>query len=748
MEKNTNYKITKRNEETGICIIVDKYLNYGLADEEFNIILPVEYMQISFCKDGDENINLVKKDENGNPKYGRANKNGKIIIEPKYDSIRLLTNGTYELRSDNKKYSADPKTGNLDIKPDDSEDYNEFYTKGLELLNAGDYVNAHECFIQAADLENNNEYYKLLQIKCMYLYSKEYEISEDFYIDFMQKCNQFLTTSSHNYDISIYFWRGEILFDLDKYNDALQDYMKVAELDPSYEKIYYCIGNTYSSLKRYNKAIEFYDKAIDTDPDFSFNYNNRGDAKFYLNKPVEYALEDFKQSYKLNECNICAFVNIIKISLYNKEYEQAIKLCKEFAETKEPQLVDFWMLKSIAEYRLGNLDTALKDFNNCCEELKLYIAKTSRQIADLGYISDMLVESNYVDLKIEFLESIIKDVKNLKEKFSEKYKMCSFCGKPESKTDFIINKNGAQICNECLTLCNEILEEENCCYNYQSATLKRNIDKNEIHCSFCGRSKSEVEKFIQDDDIYICNGCIGVCNNVIKNNTNFDTEYQKAIEEINHNSFYTTNEDSNNDYLKDKFLYIYGKSLAYKYLVKAAHVLKKHNCKKKDRQKILKFLYNSSEHYIDSALHTNFEFNKPEMERLLTVGMEAAFHRIVVLYKNNLLNNPTLAERITDTFTAIVCAVELKYIEDKDSLKGEYYIANAIYLRELKLSLKEMLDEGKISKEQYNHALDKSGLVYLSDEISRLMKTKSFQLSKPVSIILLILIWVIFKLIF
>ena len=109
-------------------------------------------------------------------------------------------------------------------------------------------------------------------------------------------------------------------------------------------------------------------------------------------------------------------------------------------------------------------------------------------------------------------------------------------------------------------------------------------------------------------------------------------------------------------------------------------------------------MYGCSEYYIDSALHVEFDFKKQEMERLLTVGMEVAFHRIVVMYKNNILNNPTMAEDIIDTFASIVCAVELNYIKDKDKLKDEYYIANTIYFRELKEHLKEWLDEGNYER--------------------------------------------------
>lgn len=112
-----NYKIVKCNEETKVCIIRDKYLNYGLSDKELNIILPAEYMNITFCKDGDTNIEIVKKDESGCPKYGRTDKFGKIIIPPMYSSIRSSNiKGKYNIDL-NGRGLADMVTGQIYVKP-------------------------------------------------------------------------------------------------------------------------------------------------------------------------------------------------------------------------------------------------------------------------------------------------------------------------------------------------------------------------------------------------------------------------------------------------------------------------------------------------------------------------------------------------------------------------------------------------------------------------------------------------------
>ena len=37
---------------------------------------------------------------------------------------------------------------------------------------------------------------------------------------------------------------------------------------------------------------------------------------------------------------------------------------------------------------------------------------------------------------------------------------CSFCGKPQSLVNRLVAGNGVYICDECIELCSEILEEE------------------------------------------------------------------------------------------------------------------------------------------------------------------------------------------------------------------------------------------------------------------------------------------------
>jgi ATP-dependent Clp protease ATP-binding subunit ClpX len=44
---------------------------------------------------------------------------------------------------------------------------------------------------------------------------------------------------------------------------------------------------------------------------------------------------------------------------------------------------------------------------------------------------------------------------------------------------------------------------------------KRRDDMQGLSCSFCGKSQKEVRKLIAGPTVYICDECIGLCNDII-----------------------------------------------------------------------------------------------------------------------------------------------------------------------------------------------------------------------------------------
>ena len=45
--------------------------------------------------------------------------------------------------------------------------------------------------------------------------------------------------------------------------------------------------------------------------------------------------------------------------------------------------------------------------------------------------------------------------------------------------------------------------------------MSKNDDNKQFRCSFCGKSESEVQRLISGPGVYICNECISLCNNIL-----------------------------------------------------------------------------------------------------------------------------------------------------------------------------------------------------------------------------------------
>ena len=54
---------------------------------------------------------------------------------------------------------------------------------------------------------------------------------------------------------------------------------------------------------------------------------------------------------------------------------------------------------------------------------------------------------------------------------------------------------------------------------------KNNVSNDDLLCSFCGKSQDEVKKLIAGPSVYICDECIQLCNEII------DEEYSQEGEE-------------------------------------------------------------------------------------------------------------------------------------------------------------------------------------------------------------------------
>ena len=58
------------------------------------------------------------------------------------------------------------------------------------------------------------------------------------------------------------------------------------------------------------------------------------------------------------------------------------------------------------------------------------------------------------------------------------------------------------------------------------------FSKTHYKCSFCGKSQSQVRKLIAGPDVYICDSCIELCNEIILEELEDDLPVEKGIAKV------------------------------------------------------------------------------------------------------------------------------------------------------------------------------------------------------------------------
>lgn len=194
--------------------------------------------------------------------------------------------------------------------------------------------------------------------------------------------------------------------------------------------------------------------------------------------------------------------------------------------------------------------------------------------------------------------------------------------------------------------------------------------------------------------------------------------------ENDHTNCYSLGDKGDKKLLNDRVVIAFAQNLAYRYLMKAAHSLKKVSMRANDRRNVLLLLRDATSSLINNIQTTNFNFSIPQIERVITVAMELSFHRIVMMYKNNILSNNDWSIECVNHFMYIIYLIEFEYIKDNDELKDTYQCTYTIANSKFKEYLGEFVKSNTFTKEQVNNAFKKSYIDYLEKEILRLMKTK------------------------
>lgn len=157
-----------------------------------------------------------------------------------------------------------------------------------------------------------------------------------------------------------YYARGILYWKQDKFTEALADFQKVVELQPTFTAGWRWLGYTLSELNRDTEAIAAFDQAIKLDPqDFSL-YLARGAALFNLNRMPE-ALAALNQSLQLKPTPAAYNFRAGIYVHYEVAPQKAIADANKVLEL-QPDHVGGYLNRGYAYENLGDLQQALANF--------------------------------------------------------------------------------------------------------------------------------------------------------------------------------------------------------------------------------------------------------------------------------------------------------------------------------------------------------------------------------------------------
>lgn len=102
--------------------------------------------------------------------------------------------------------------------------------------------------------------------------------------------------------------RGSAYIRLERFSDAIKDFDRSIELDPSYARAYHLRGVAKEQIGEHESAIEDFSRAIGIDPEYGAAYYSRATLLTKLKKEDQ-AVDDIQMVQHLTNKNIETFAN-------------------------------------------------------------------------------------------------------------------------------------------------------------------------------------------------------------------------------------------------------------------------------------------------------------------------------------------------------------------------------------------------------------------------------------------------------
>ncbi len=92
---------------------------------------------------------------------------------------------------------------------------------------------------------------------------------------------------------------------------------------------------------------------------------------------------------------------------------------------------------------------------------------------------------------------------------------CTFCGVSQKAVKKLIAGPGVYICDECVALATPLAERRADEVTKGDTTLRVVTSPSALRCSFCGKKVREISVLVNAGGVHICNECIVLCRDII-----------------------------------------------------------------------------------------------------------------------------------------------------------------------------------------------------------------------------------------
>ncbi|MBN8581131.1 MAG: tetratricopeptide repeat protein [Anaerolineae bacterium] len=153
--------------------------------------------------------------------------------------------------------------------------------------------------------------------------------------------------------------RGQTYLDMEKYDEAVRDFTRAIELNENYTWAFAQRGVAHRDMEKYNEAIKDFTRAIELNENYGWAIGGRGLA-YYLMGKFEQSLQDFNRRIELDEANLWNLAWRGEVYRSMGAYDLALIDLTKVIESSNADIDDIVRRASIF-VSLGDIVSAQKD---------------------------------------------------------------------------------------------------------------------------------------------------------------------------------------------------------------------------------------------------------------------------------------------------------------------------------------------------------------------------------------------------